>query len=164
MNKINDWWDALQLRERYMVLFAAMLVALSIIYLAIWSPIATNRDSKLKRVEAKRDTVVWMNQKKQEVEHFKRINPNIFNSATHERSLLAIVDKSAKQMGVRPSIKRIEPKGENRVQLYVENIAFDYLIVLLGELERRNNIEVTGASFNRSDQVGNISGRVTLNR
>ncbi len=71
MNKINDWWDALQLRERYMVLFAAMLVALSIIYLAIWSPIATNRDSKLKRVEAKRDTVVWMNQKKQEVEHFK---------------------------------------------------------------------------------------------
>ncbi len=94
----------------------------------------------------------------------KRINPNIFNSATHERSLLAIVDKSAKQMGVRPSIKRIEPKGENRVQLYVENIAFDYLIVLLGELERRNNIEVTDALFNRSDQVGNISGRVTLNR
>ena len=164
MNQIKVWWEALQLRERYMVLIAAILITMSILYLAIWSPIVTNRDSKLKRVEAKRDTIVWMSQKKQEVEHLKRINPNMFNSATDKRSLLAIVDTSAKQMGVRPAITRIEPKGEDSVQLYVENIAFDYLIVLLGELERRNNIEVADASFNRSDQVGKISGRVILNR
>ncbi len=164
MNQIKDWWDTLQLRERYMVLIVSVLTVLTILYLAVWSPIANSRDSKLKRVEAKRDTIVWMSQKKQEVEHLKRINPNMFNSASDKRSLLAIVDTSAKQMGVRPAITRIEPKGEDNVQLYIEDIAFDYLIVLLGELERRNNIEVADASFNRSDQVGKITGRVTLNR
>lgn len=161
---MKDWWDTLQIRERYMVLAAAVLVALTIIYLAIWSPIANSRDNKLKRVEAKQDTVIWMAQKKQEVESLKRINPNMFNSATDSRSLLAIVDTGAKQMGVRPAITRIEPKGDDSVQLYVENIAFDYLIVLLGELERRNNIGVADATFNRSDQVGKITGSVTLKR
>lgn len=161
---MKDWWEALQSRERYMVFIAAVLVSIAILYLAIWSPIASSRDNKQKRVEAKRETVAWMSQKKQEVEHLKRINPNMFNQASDGRSLLAIVDTGAKQMGIRPGITRIEPKGENSVQIWVEDMAFDYLIVLLGELERSNNIEVADASFNRSGQVGKITGKVTLNR
>ena len=161
---MKDWWETLQSRERYMVLIAAVLVSITILYLAIWSPIASSRDTKQKRVEAKRETVTWMTQKKQEVEHLKRINPNMFNSASDSRSLLAIVDTGAKQMGIRPAITRIEPKGEDSVHIYVEDMAFDYLIVLLGELERRNNIEVADASFNRSDQIGKITGKVTLTR
>ena len=161
---MKDWWDTLQSRERYLVLIAAALVSLAILYLAIWSPIASSRDTKQQRVEAKRDTVVWMSQKKQEVEHLKRINPNLFNKASDGRSLLAIVDTGAKQMGIRPAITRIEPKGDNEVQLTMENIAFDYLVVLLGELDRRNHIVVADASFNRSEQVGKITGRVTLTR
>ena len=161
---MKDWWENLQTRERYMVLAAAVLVSMAILYFAIWSPIASSRDAKQNRVEAKRDTVVWMSQKKQEVEHLKRINPNMFNKATDGRSLLAIVDTGAKQMGIRPAITRIEPKGEDSVHLYVEDIAFDYLVVLLGELERRNNIEVADASFNRSDQIGKVTGKVSLTR
>ncbi len=161
---MKDWWETLQSRERYMVLIATVLVSIAILYLAIWSPIASSRDTKQKRVEAKRETVTWMTQKKQEVDHLKRINPNMFNSASDSRSLLAIVDTGAKQMGIRPAITRIEPKGEDSVHIYVEDMAFDYLIVLLGELERRNNIEVADASFNRSDQIGKITGKVTLTR
>jgi len=137
---------------------------LTLLYFAIWSPIASSRDSKQARVDAKRDTVVWMLTKKQEVEHLKRINPNLFTKSNDSRSLLAIVDTGAKQMGIRSSIKRIEPKGDDSVQLQLEDIAFDYLIVLLGELDRRNNINVEDASFNRSDQVGKVTGKVTLTR
>ncbi len=161
---MKDWWETLQLRERYMVFAAAVLVSLAILYFAIWSPITSSRDNKQTRVEAKRETVTWMMQKKQEVEHLKRINPNMFNRTNDNRSLLAVVDTGAKQMGIRPAITRIEPKGEDSVQLWLENIAFDYLIVLLGELERRNNIEVANAAFNRSEQIGKVSGKVTLIR
>jgi len=161
---MKDWWDSLQSRERYMVLVASVLVALLILYWAIWTPIASSRDNKQNRVNVKRDTVIWMSQKKQEVEHLKRINPNLFRQSTDNRSLLSIVDTGAKQMGIRPAITKIEPKGDDKVQLTMENIAFDYLIVLLGELERRNNVEVADASLNRSDQIGKITGRVTLAR
>ncbi len=161
---MNEWWETLQSRERYMVLITAVLVSVAMLYFAIWSPIASSRDTKQKRIEAKRETVAWMSQKKQEVEDLKSINPNLFNRASDARSLLAIVDAGAKQMGIRPAITRIEPKGEESVQIWLENMTFDSLIVLLGELERRNNIEVTDASLNRSEQIGKVTGKVTLNR
>jgi general secretion pathway protein M len=161
---MKEWWETLQSRERYMVLITAVLVSVAILYFAIWSPIASSRDTKQKRIEAKRETVAWMSQKKLEVEDLKSINPNLFNRASDARSLLAIVDAGAKQMGIRPTITRIEPKGEDSVQIWLENMTFDYLIVLLGELERKNNIEVTDASLNRSDQIGKVTGKVTLNR
>ncbi len=161
---MKDWWETLQTRERYMVLAASALVGIAILYFAIWSPVSSSRDNKQNRVEAKRDTVVWMLQKKQEVEHLKRINPNLFNRSNDSRSLLAVVDTGAKQMGIRPAITRIEPKGDDSVQLWVEDIAFDYLIVLLGELDRRNNINVADASFERSEQIGKVSGKVTLTK
>ncbi|MBT8124987.1 MAG: type II secretion system protein M, partial [Gammaproteobacteria bacterium] len=41
---MKDWWETLQSRERYMVLIATVLVSLAILYLAIWSPIASSRD------------------------------------------------------------------------------------------------------------------------
>ena len=161
---MRDWWDTLQSRERYLVSAAAVLIALAILYLAIWSPIASSRDNKQKRVEAKRETVAWMLQKKQEVEHLKRINPNLFNRTSDSRSLLAIVDTGAKQMGIRSAITRIEPKGDDSAQIWLEDMAFDYLIVFLGELDRRSNIDVADASFNRSAQVGKVTGKVTLIR
>lgn len=161
---MKDWWESLQSRERSMVFVASVLIALAILYFLIWSPISSSRDNKQTRVDAKRETLAWMMQKKQEVEHLKRINPNMFNRASDNRSLLAVVDTGAKQMGIRPAITKIEPKGDNSVQIWLEDIAFDYLIVLLGELERRNNIEVSNASFDRSDQIGKVNGKVTLVR
>ena len=161
---MKEWWDSLQAKERLMAAIGAIFVAIAILYLMVWSPIADSRDNKKIRVENKRETLTWMNQKRQEVEHLKRINPNLFNQATDNRSLLAIVDTGAKQMGIRSSITRIDPDGENKAQIWLEDMSFDYLIVLLGELERRNHVQVADASLSKSEQIGNVSGKVTLTR
>lgn len=161
---MREWWDTLQPRDRTMSLIGAVVIAIALLYFALWTPIASSRNNKETRVENKRETLMWMAQKKQEVDHLKRINPNLFNQATDNRSLLAIVDNSAKQMGTRSSITRIDPDGDNKVSIWVEDISFDHLIVLLGELERRNYVQVADASLNRSDQIGKVSGKVSLSR
>ena len=161
---MKEWWDSLQAKERLMATIGGIFVAIVILYLLVWSPIADSRDNKKMRVENKRETLTWMSQKRQEVEHLKRINPNLFNQATDNRSLLAIVDTGAKQMGIRSSITRIDPDGENKAQIWLEDMSFDYLIVLLGELERRNHVQVADASLSKSEQIGKVSGKVTLTR
>ncbi len=161
---MREWWDTLQPRDRTMSLIGAVVVAIALLYFVLWTPIASSRNNKETRVENKRETLIWMAQKKQEVNHLKRINPNLFNQATDNRSLLAIVDNSAKQMGTRFSITRIDPDGDNKVSIWVENISFDHLIVLLGELERRNYVQVADVSLNKSDQIGKVSGKVSLSR
>ena len=161
---MKDWWETLQPKDRYMVLVGGVVVAIAILYFVVWTPVSASRNNKEMRVENKRETVIWMAQKKKEVEHLKRINPNLFNQATDSRSLLAIVDNGAKQMGTRSSITRIDPDGENKVSIWVEDISFDHLIVLLGELERRNYVQIADASLNKSEQIGKVSGKVTLSR
>ncbi len=161
---MREWWDSLQAKERLMAVIGAIFIGIAILYLVVWSPIANSRDHKKMRVENKRETLLWMSQKRQEVEHLKRINPNLFNQATDNRSLLAIVDTGAKQMGIRSSITRIDPNGENNAQIWLEDMSFDYLIVLLGELERRNHVQVANAALSKSEQIGKVSGKVTLTR
>lgn len=161
---MKDWWDSLQAKERLVAAAGIIVVAIAIFYLAIWSPIAGSRDNKKMRVENKRETLVWMTQKRQEVEHLKRINPNLFNQATDKRSLLTIVDTGAKQMGIRSSITNISPKGDDKVQIALEDMVFDRLIVLLGELNRRNHILVTGTTLTKSDQIGKVTGSVALTK
>lgn len=160
---MKEWWDSLQSRERYIVFIGIGILTLIVLYFMLWMPIHKTLDEKKMRVEAKQETVVWMAQKKQEVEHLKRLNPNLFNQATDNRSLLAIVDTGAKQMGVREAIKRIEPKGEDKVQLWLEEIVFNRLIVLLGELNRRNHIRIADVSLNKAE-LGKVSGNITLNK
>ena len=160
---MKDWWDSLQVRERYIVSVGLGILALVILYFMLWMPIQNSIDEKRTRVENKQETVAWMTQKKQEVEHLKRINPNLFNKAIDKRSLLAIVDTGAKQMGVREAIKRIEPKGDDKVQIWLEDIVFNRLIVLLGELDRRNHIQIADVSLNKAE-LGKVSGKITLNK
>ena len=161
---MKEWWDSLQPKERRIVTIGAVIATIAILYLAAWLPIVESRDNKKMRVENKRETLVWMSKKKQEVDHLKRINPNLFNQATDKRSLLAIVDTGAKQMGIRSSITRITPKGDEQVQITLEDMVFDRLIVLLGELNRRNHILVTGTSLTKSDQIGKVTGKITLSK
>ena len=161
---MKEWWDSLQAKERLIATIGAIAAIIVILYLVAWSPIVDSRDNKKMRVENKRETLTWMSQKQQEVEHLKRLNPNLFNQATDKRSLLAIVDTGAKQMGIRSSITRISPDGEDKVKIAFEDMVFDRLIVLLGELNRRNHILVAGTTLTKSDQVGKVTGQVILTK
>ncbi len=161
---MKEWWDSLQAKERLLVTIGAVAVAIAILYLIVWSPIVESRNNKKMRVENKRETLVWMSQKQQEVTHLKRMNPNLFNQATDKRSLLAIVDTGAKQMGIRSSITSITPNGEDKVQIALEDMIFDRLIVLLGELNRRNHILVASTSLTKSDQIGKVTGKILLSK
>lgn len=159
---MKNWWVKLQQREQTVILIGSFILILAFLYFVIWSQIVLDYNNKASRVDNKRETLNWISQRKEELEHLKRINPNLFNQATDNRSLLAIVDASAKQIGTHSSITQIDPDGENKVSVWVENISFDHLIILLGELERRNHIEVASLDLNKSQPIGKVSGVVTL--
>lgn len=161
---MKDLWDTLQAKEQLMASLVAILVIIAILYLAVWSPAVESRNNIIMRIENKRETLAWMGQKRLEVEHLKRTNTNLFNQVSDNRSLLTIIDAGARQMGIRGSITRIVPNGEDKVQISLENVVFDRLIVLLGELGRRNDIQVTSISLNKSEQISKVTGSVTLSR
>ena len=160
---MKDWWDNLQSREQNFVLIASVVVVLFLLYLLAWSPLVKARDNKRIQVESNQQLLTWMTTKSNEVKQLKLTNPNLLKSGS-KRSLLAIVDGLAKQLGLRTAIKRIEPDGPHAATIWIEEMNFDALIALLGQLDKRSNVKVKQADVTRLDKPGVVKAKVVLKR
>ena len=160
---MKDWWDSLQSREQNFILIASVVVVLFLLYLLAWSPLVEARENKRIQVESNQQLLAWMTTKSNEVKQLKLTNPNLLSSDA-KRSLLAIVDGMAKQLGLRTAIKRIEPDGPHAATIWIEEMNFDALIALLGQLDKRSNIKVQQADVARLDKPGVVKAKVVLKR
>jgi general secretion pathway protein M len=160
---MKEWFYSLQPRERLMVSGCAVVVIIALIYLLIWAPFAERYAQLAANVRAGRETLVWMQQASQQVRQLRQSNPRI-TAVNDTRSLLSIVDSTAKQAGVRNPITRMEPEGNDGVKLSMENADFDATIRWLGVLKRSYNVEVVRASINPSDAPGKVDTQFSLQR
>lgn len=163
MENLKDWWQNLETREQQLVLYGGIAAVVFIFYSMAWSPLVNARDMKMQQVENNQALLNWMTTKSAEVKQIRLSNPEAIRSDSN-RSLLAIVDSLANQLGLRSSIKQIEPNGPNNVTIWMDEIEFDVLITMLGQLEKRNGIMVNEASVNKLDQPGFVQARIQLYR
>lgn len=163
MENLKDWWQGLETREQQLVLFGGIAAIVLVFYSLVWSPLVDARDIKMQQVENNQALLSWMKTKSAEVKQLKLSNPDALRS-NDNRSLLAIVDSLANQLGLRNSIRQIEPNGQNNVTIWMDEIEFDALITMLGQLEKRNGVMVNEASVNRLDQPGYVQARIQLYR
>ncbi|MGD8483273.1 MAG: type II secretion system protein GspM, partial [Thioalkalispiraceae bacterium] len=77
-------------------------------------------------------------------------------------SLLTIIDQTTVKLDVRSFIRRIDPEGKDRVQIWLERINFDDLVHLLNILKRNHNINVESLSINRQSEQGQVDARITV--
>jgi general secretion pathway protein M len=163
MENIKDWWQGLETREQRLVLFGGIAAIILIFYSQVWSPFVNARDIKMQQVDNNQALLAWMKTKSAEVKQLKLSNPDALRS-DNNRSLLAIVDSLGNQLGLRNSIKQIEPNGQDNVTIWMDEIEFDALITMLGQLDKRNGVMVNEASVNKLDQPGYVQARIQLYR
>jgi general secretion pathway protein M len=77
------------------------------------------------------------------------------------RSLLAVVDQSARSGGLGDAIKRIEPEGSKGAKVWLEGVAFDPMILWLGKLTKTYGIG-TGVITIEPQGGGRVNARLTL--
>ncbi len=160
---MKDWWSNLQSREQNFVLIAAVVVGLFLIYSMIWSPLSTARDNKQLQVENNKELLSWMTAKSAEVKQLKLTNPNLLKSDS-KRSLLAIVDSLANRLGLRAAIKQIQPDGPHSATIYIDEINFDALTTMLGQLDKNSDVKVKEADISKLEASGIVKARILLKR
>lgn len=160
---MKAWWISLQTRERMILILAAAIIVIALIYLAIIEPILEKRTNLTNQVKAQHKTLVWMQQSSQQVKQL-RADFSQTNSVRQPSSLLALVESSAMQNKIRKPIQRMEPEGKNGVKLWLENANFDGLIRWVGNLARDQGVVVTRATISRGDSPGQVDIRLSLQR
>ena len=160
---MKEWWNKLQSREQNFVLVAGIVVILFLFYSIVWAPLVTARDDTKMQVENNQQLLSWMSAKSAQIKQLKLTNPNAVK-ADSKRSLLAIVDSMANRLGLRSSIKQIQPDGPHIATIWIEEISFDSLTMMLGQLDKNSNVKVKEASITKLDKPGVVKARVVLKR
>lgn len=157
---MKDWFFRLEPRERALVSAGATLLLLLLLYLMIWEPVAGKYTRLQATVQSQQQDLAWMQQAAGQINALKR-------SATGGaqglggRSLLAVVDQSARSGGLGEAIKRIEPDGSKGVKVWLEGAAFDPMIIWLGKLSKSYLIEPSIITLEPIGD-GRVNARLTL--
>jgi general secretion pathway protein M len=160
---MKDWWFSLQPRERLMIAGCGAVIAIALLYVMVWAPLAEARAQAALNVKAQQETLSWMRQASLQVRQARQTVPTA-TVIGDNRSLLSIVDSSATQAGVREPIVRMEPEGDNGVTLSMDNAEFDAVILWLGALKRGYNVDVVQVSITPTNTPGRVDTSLSLQR
>lgn len=156
-----DYLKSINRSERTALIIGAVFVSCFLIYLIIFAPLHNSINNKQNILEDKIQTLNWMQQASREYLQLRKTKPQQSTKYSNE-SLLTIIDRTTEKLRVRSFIRRIDPEGENRVQIWLERINFDDLIQLLNILQRNHNIGVENISVNRQSDQALVDARVTV--
>lgn len=157
---MKDWFLELEQRERILVSAGAVLLVLLTLYLMVWEPIADDYHGLQSNVAKQQETLAWMQKAAVQVKGLRRNNPAAAQGLGG-RSMLAVVDKSARTGGLGAAIKRIEPDGSKGVKVWFEGVSFDAMVLWIGKLSKSYAIEVDSGTLEPLGR-GRINARLTL--
>ena len=156
---MKAWFEAKEPHEQRIIIILAVIVSLALIYLLIWSPISESYTQKTTQVEAQRKLLAWMHNSAQQITQLRGTAQQGKGSGG---PLLTTVDRTIKSSGLGPSMKRLEPQGNNKVQIWFENTSFDQLISSLARLASEYNIQISTINIEGQAQAGVVNARLVL--
>lgn len=157
---MKEWFLGLEARERMLVAGGAVVLGLLLLYMLIVDPLVSGYSQLKNNVAAQQQTLVWMQQASQQVQSLRRSTGGSA-AGLGGRSLLAVVDQSARSDGLGDAIKRIEPDGSKSVKVWLEAVSFDQMFVWLGKLAKTHQVETSIISI-EPQGAGRVNARLTL--
>jgi general secretion pathway protein M len=160
MNTIRQRWEALASREQLTLGLGAMALLLILGYVLLWEPLAQSRDDWRTRVVSSESDLAWMRAAAPRVQANR--GTDVPAGMRDNRSLLARVDASAREAGLGDVLLRVEPVSSGQVRVQFERAGFDALVRWLEDLSTRYGTRVTELSATRSEGVGLVDARLSL--
>jgi len=161
---MKNWFASLEQREQIFVAGGAVVVLIAILYSLVWVPLDTGQKALAQEVS------VWQ-RSLAELKPLKGLQPANSNASTpinagSNQTPVVIVDQTLRARGLDRALKRSQPTTSNGIRVEFENVAFDDLILWLGDLSSQHGMQVSSGSMSTSSQSapGRINATFTLER
>jgi general secretion pathway protein M len=162
MQKLKDWFFALQPRERALVAVGGAALVLVAIYLLGLAPFYSAVNASAERVAKKEGDLAWMRSVGGEV---LALSANAPPAATPtNESLVVLIDRAARECGLGQSLTGQTPSGENGIRVRLEQAEFDKLVVCLGSLQQTHAVTIDSATIDRTAKPGFVNASLDLSR
>lgn len=154
---IRDYLNQLQPRERRLVSVAAVVLAVFLPYTLIWSPLANRAETLQDQVAKQSEQLQWMRSAVQEIRQLKGSS----GALSSGKPLLSQIEQTASRSRLRETIRKIQPEGERGARIWMDNAAFDDVLLWLDQLHKQG-IDVVDMSVERQAEPGRANIRLLL--
>jgi general secretion pathway protein M len=160
---MKTWFESLEPRERVMVITAAVFLLFATFYFGLWSPLERGQKNAAQRVDSLKLSLADLRPLKGQAANSSTGTQNV---AGRNQSLVVIIDTSLRQRGLYSSLQRSQPTTANGIRVEFENVAFDDLMLWLGDLSDSYGMQVQSGSFssNSTELSGRVNSSMTLER
>ena len=159
---MRDWFGSLQARERLFVITAAVFLAFAILYLGLWMPLDRGQKSVSISVDTWKTALAELRPLKGQLQG---AGQGQTQTAGRNQSLVVIIDNTLRGRGLYSALQRSQPTTGNGIRVEFENVAFDDLVLWLGDLSTNYGLLVQSGSFsNPQDSEGRVNSTLTLER
>ena len=155
----QQWFAALEMRERVMVVACAIVVVIAALFLGVWEPLVKSRGDRLEALDRARSL-------SDRIEHAAILagNSNQASAPGGNASLLAAIDQSSKQEPMNKAPSRIQPQGDREVRVWFEDVSFDASVQWLARLQTQYGIQVQSLDIEPESAPGRVKFRASLVR
>jgi len=159
MNRLTQWLQSLEQRERLLVYVAAGLLTVVVAYFAAVAPFYKAVTTRSARVERKQQDLAWLRSMAPRLRELAAIQPS--NSG---ESLVVLIDRTARQAGLERALTGQTPNGDRGMRVRLESANFDSLVAWLAGLQQQYGIGVESAAIDRTDKTGVVNASLVLTR
>jgi type II secretory pathway component PulM len=151
---VRDWFENLAPRERLFVSVGAIAAVLMMFWALVLYPLGASTKQRAARIAGKQADLEWMLSAAAELKASGGVTAGVGDP---DQSLVVVIDRSARQLGLGQSLTRNQPVGEDGIRVRLESAPFDALARWLGQLQGSYGLALDSASIER----GNVEGTVT---
>ncbi len=159
---MRDWLESLEVRERLFLMAGAIVVAVALLYAFAWVPLDK------RQAEVANSVANWQ-RSIAELRPLKNIRqttsvPRPGGGA--QQSAIIIVDQTLRSRGLEQYRRRSQPTSNNGIRVEFEDVAFDDLVLWLGDLADQYAMHVQAGSVTAGSRSGpgRVNASLTLER
>lgn len=158
---MKDWFTQLDARQRILVMSAAALFVVAVIFIFGIRPVLSSAERNQQLIADKESLLVELTQAAE------RLGPQTRDTQSGNRnqsSLVVLVDQTTRNHGLSGNLKRNQPDGANSIRLRLENAPFDALVPWLSELQNSHGLSAASANIDTAQSPGRVNCNLVLSR
>lgn len=161
---MKDWFDGLESREQLFVSLGAVIVAVALFYGLIWAPLDRNHEAMAVSVDDWQRSLAELAPLKGMAQASGSTTAT--SSSTNQQAPIIIVDQTLRSRQLEQFRRRSQPTSSNGIRVEFENVAFDDLVLWLGDLGDQYAMHVQAGSLSKGSQSGpgRVNATLTLER
>jgi type II secretory pathway component PulM len=153
---MKAWFLQLNQREQMSLLALGLALALYMLYMFIWSPLDSMRESLQVQNQGVAGSLQRVDTMVSEILQLRDSG----TPTSSRRNLTSLINQTTSRLQLQ--VTRLQPNSRGEIQVRLENAAFDDVLLWLHEMEYREGLLVREVSITQAGAVGRVNATVRI--